>query len=473
MNNVKSDCRELHPNRLSTTDDTGKRIYLHQKDVKGFFRTRRTIFYWFLIIIYLIIPWIEFENNPLIYLDLPTRQFIFFGNVFFGHDAPYLFFIFIAFALVIGLVTAIWGRIWCGWACPQTVFIDAIYRKIELLIEGDHRLREKLENANWNFEKIIKRTVKWFLYILVSLVLSNTFLAYFTGAEKLLKMMMSSPTENWISFLVMLTTFLIFLFNFAWFREQFCIIACPYGRFQSVFMDEHSLSVSYDHKRGEPRRGVDQEKEGDCVNCFECVKVCPTGIDIRRGTQLECIACTACIDACDRIMERVKRPQGLIRYESEIIFEGKEVQHLRLRTILYSLLLFLVLISFIISLNNRNDISAVFIRSRMPYQDIIINSKRFIINHFRVAITNQSDFAQKIWFSSDLYKNTKQMEFITPIIPFELNPLAKKEAILFIKFPFDILELGTANINVLIKTGDVEDNSKVQQTQEVKLVGPF
>lgn len=339
MKPSKLKSRELPEERLATTDEKGKRVYLYPDDIKqGHYRNLRVKLRAFLVIFFLFLPWIKIQGHQAVLLDIPHRRFAILGLTFWAHDAPIFLFVLGILAFGIFLVTALLGRIWCGWACPQTVFIDGVFRRIERWIEGDSVERRKLDDGPWNENKVFKKILKWFLFLLVSLVITHSFLAYFVGTDELLVMIRRPPLENITSFLVMAASTAVILFDFGWFREQFCVIVCPYGRFQSVLMDDDSWAVMYDEKRGEPRRGrvPEGKSEGDCVNCYRCVQVCPTGIDIRRGLQLECIACTACIDACDEVMDRLGKEQGLIRYDTLTQMSGKKVQWLRARTVIYA-----------------------------------------------------------------------------------------------------------------------------------------
>ena len=263
MNKDESDI-PIYETRLATTDENGNRVYIHPEDIKGKWKSRRDIFYWFLIFVYLFLPWIYVEKKQWILLNLPKREFHLFGNVFYGHDGPLLLFVILGFVILMAFITSIWGRVWCGWACPQTVFIDAIFRRIEKIVEGNSRKRKALEQAPWSLSKVLKRTLKWILFILVSLHIVHSFLGYFVGTHDLIEITLSSPEKNWTLFITMLTMTGIILFDFGWFKEQFCIIACPYGRFQSVVMDDASMIVAYDKKRGEPRRSkyISKESEG-------------------------------------------------------------------------------------------------------------------------------------------------------------------------------------------------------------------
>ena len=329
---------ELDHDRLTTTDEQGHRIFLHPEDVTGPWKNRRFLLYWFLIILYLVLPWVYINGKPALMLNIFKREFTFLGSTLYGVE-PILIFLVIASGLFfIAFITSLYGRVWCGWACPQTVFIQSIFLKIETLIEGSARVRRELDAAPMSFNKLFKRILKWSIFTLISLHIAHTFVGYFVGPRELFFITMHSPLEHFGLFTATMIISTIFLIDFGWFREQFCLIACPYGRMQSVMMDENSLVIAYDKKRGEPRRGsqgISKEAEGDCINCYNCVKVCPTGIDIRHGSQLECIACTNCIDACDEIMEKIKKPKGLIRYSSENELNGIKKNKFNIRSFIY------------------------------------------------------------------------------------------------------------------------------------------
>ncbi len=284
-------------------------------------------------------PWIQINGFPAVFLDVAARRFHLFGWTFVAQDMWLLFFLISGLGFTLFFVTALFGRIWCGWACPQTVFLDHVYRRIERWIEGDAVKRRALEAAPISAEKIFKRGVKHALYIIVSLTITHLFLAYFVSLKELWAMMHDAPLEHWSAFAFVVVFAGALYFNFAWFREQLCIVICPYGRLQSAMIDDDSMVIGYDSKRGEPRGKLNSADTGDCVDCNRCVQVCPTGIDIRQGLQMECIGCTACIDACDDVMTRIHKPKGLIRYDSQNHFAGKVTHLLRPRTILYTILL--------------------------------------------------------------------------------------------------------------------------------------
>ena len=346
-----------HPTRDSVTTirADGSRPFLYPADTHGRFTTARRYSALFLIAFYLSLPWIKINGYPAVFLDVAARRFHLFGLTLAAQDAWLLFFVITGFGFSLFFITALLGRIWCGWACPQTVFLDHVYRRIERWVDGDAVARRNLAAAPPSATKTLRRIAKHTLYILVSAVITHLFLAYFVSLPEVWSMISAAPVEHWSAFAFIAIATGILYFNFAWFREQLCIVICPYGRLQSVLIDDHSLVIGYDAARGEPRGklhasplssssaglpAVGSAKAGDCIDCNRCVNVCPTGIDIRQGLQLECIGCTACIDACDDVMARLHRPRGLIRYDSQTAFAGRRTRWLRPRTALYGLLLF-------------------------------------------------------------------------------------------------------------------------------------
>lgn len=461
----------VHAERLATLDEHGNRKYVHPEEVKGKWRNRRTAVYYALVAIYFILPWIHYSGKQIILLDIAEREFTFFGTTFFSHDGPLVFFLFLSSILAFGFITAKWGRIWCGWACPQTVFIDLVYRRIEKIIEGNARARKRLETQKLNFDKVAKKVFKWFMFLLVSIHLSHTFLGYFVGTRKLFLVTINSPSENWTLFIIMWSVTALFIFDFGWFREQFCIVACPYGRIQSVIMDETSLVVAYDKDRGEPRRTtVPADQEGDCISCDHCVKVCPTGIDIRKGTQLECISCTQCIDACDEIMTKMQRPLGLIRYDSLSNMEGKKTGFFRPRPMIYAGALIITLIAFGYALNKRNSISLQFMRgSKSAYQEINRDDgTQEIVNHYRVSVYYNGEKDHKLYIKTVEDFKPEELKIVSQKMPFIVTPSKRQTVDIFFRFQKSILDHGRRTIKL-----EVKSDQEVLQQEEVKLVGPF
>jgi cytochrome c oxidase accessory protein FixG len=383
--------QKYDPSKLTSINEFGEKVHIIPAEVRGFFRRWRNIVQAILLFIFLLLPWTKMGGIQTILLDIPKREFTLFGTVFYATDTPLL--VLIAFILVFGLafITSVWGRIWCGWACPQTVFIDLVFRRIEILVEGDYIKRRRMRDGPPSFEKFWRGSLKWTLFFLVSSIIAHSFAAYFVGAEALIQMIQTSPAENMTTFWVILFFTAVTLFDFAWFREQFCVIMCPYGRIQSLLIDKSSLTVAYDVGRGEPRRGMvpPGQTQGDCVACNRCVQVCPTGIDIRNGLQMECIACTACIDACDEIMTKVKKPTGLIRYKT---LEGDHVKFWKPRTLVYLVVILGCFAALTTRLALRSNTDFSLLRAvETPFTELTEpDGQKLVMNHFRLHVHNQS-----------------------------------------------------------------------------------
>ncbi|HAH54203.1 MAG TPA: cytochrome c oxidase accessory protein CcoG [Flavobacterium sp.] len=362
---------EAFRDTIATIDEEGHRKFIFPKKPSGKFYDYRKWVSYFLLIILVANPFLKINGNQFMMFNVLERRFNIFGFPFWPQDF-YLFVI----SMIIGVVfvilfTVIFGRIFCGWICPQTIFLEMVFRRIEYWIEGDRGAQIRLAKQEWDGEKIRKKAIKWFIFLIISFFIANIFLAYLISSDELLKMIYEGP-ENHVSTLISLFIFTgVFYFIFAWFREQVCIIACPYGRLQGVLLDNKSINVAYDFVRGEKQTGrakfnkqEDREAsgKGDCIDCKQCVHVCPTGIDIRNGTQLECVNCTACIDECDSIMESVGLPKGLIRYASEDEIEKNAKFKFTTRMKGYSAVLFILIGVLAGLLFLRTDVEAVILR---------------------------------------------------------------------------------------------------------------
>lgn len=472
--------QELPEERLATLAEDGRRVKLYPADVTGHYRNIRKVFHEVLMLVFLVLPWIKINGYQAVLFDIPNRRFAIFGLTFWAHDAPMLFLVFAAIAIAVALVTAIWGRLWCGWACPETVFTESVYRRIERWVEGAHQKRRKLDQGPWDSNKIWRKSLKWFLFVVVTLVITHSFLAYFVGVDQLAEMIQSSPSKNPTAFSIMLFTSAVLLFAFGWFREQFCVIMCPYGRFQSLLMDEDSLAIVYDEKRGEPRRGEVPEGgvQGDCINCYKCVQACPTGVDIRRGVQMECIACTACIDACDFVMEQTKRPKGLIRYDTAKGLRSEANTHIRLRTVLYSSILILVLSVLGYVLADRPPIDITLLRAKgSPYQQASNDSgEPLVINHFRLAVSNYQFEPAKVYLTihqegKDTIKESAEIVMALKEVP--VNAGEDKKLDFFVRYPKSVLKNGVAHLNVLIHAQFENREKEYTRVESIEVVGPF
>lgn len=306
---------------ISTVDESGKRVWIYPKKPFGrYFNARKWLSY-VLLIFFFSAPFVHIKGQPLLMLNVFERKFVIFSFPFWPQDFYVFVLAMITLVIFIALFTVVYGRLFCGWICPQTIFMELVFRRIEYWIEGDANQQRKLDKQDWNGDKIFKKTIKHILFFTIAFIIGNTFMAYLVGREKWIEIVSHSPVEHMAGFLGVVVFSLAFYGVFAFLREQVCTTICPYGRLQSVLLDKDSIVIAYDWERGEPRGKIkkgapEQEQLGDCIDCDLCVQVCPTGIDIRNGTQLECVNCTACIDACDQVMEKIDRPLGLIRYAS-------------------------------------------------------------------------------------------------------------------------------------------------------------
>jgi cytochrome c oxidase accessory protein FixG len=469
--------QELPEDRLATMNEEGKRVYLFPADVEGKYHRRRRVVHALLVALFLLLPWIRINGYQSILLDIAHRRFVIFGLAFWAHDAPMLVFVFGAVLIGISLLTAVKGRLWCGWGCPETVFVEFVYRQIERWIEGNAVQRKRLADAPISLKKLAIKGFKWSVFLAITLIITHSFLAYFIGVETLGHWIRRPPAEHPTAFSVMAFTTAVLLFSFGWFREQFCIIMCPYGRFQSVLMDENSLAVIYDEKRGEPRRGPDVPKaeQGDCISCYRCVQVCPTGVDIRRGVQMECVACTACIDACDEVMLHQHKEPGLISYTTLNELDGKKTKNIRTRVVLLSTALVAIVSAMSFVLITRDPVkTTVFNAKNVPF--IVLDKNKqdsMIANQFFLVSSNytfeDADIQLKV-LDPDLSDKVKL------IIPTgELSVRAGKE----IKNPFlvefhkELLKQGRARLTLQL-TKKAQDGKWVRVvTQEIPLAGPY
>ncbi len=461
------------PSSLSTIDTTGKRLWIYPSDSAGRYRTRRSWISGFLLLVFLLLPWVRIHGSQAVLLDVSTGKLSLFGLRFWSHDAPMLLFVAGGGVILLAFITAVWGRIWCGWACPQTVFVDLVFRRIERWIEGDAYRRRQMDQADWSSEKILKKTLKWTLYLLISLLLSHSFLAYFTGTEALASMMSRAPSQNSNCFLAMIGMTGAVLLMFGWLREQFCTLICPYGRFQSVLMDEKSLAVTYDSERGEPRRGtsLNPGSHGDCINCLRCVQVCPTGIDIRNGLQLECIGCTACIDACDAVMRKIGKPTGLIRLKSDRRADWSGLA----RPAAYLLMLSALVGGLSWRLIHREPVDVALIRKTGAPYEIVIRPgyKNEIVNSFKLDLLNQTFEPLLLSLGDPMKLNALGTQLVAPALPLQLQPGEARRVDLFVRFPLSQIQDGKGKIFLEIFSQSKRSSQSIASHKEVSLVGPL
>ncbi|GIW99149.1 MAG: cytochrome c oxidase accessory protein CcoG [Pirellulaceae bacterium] len=468
---------------LSTLDRDGKRRWLYPRLAKGRWWRRRRALAYVLMVIFVIVPYLKVDGRPVLRLDIAARQFTVWGETFLPTDTLLLALLILSVFVTIVLFTAVTGRVWCGWACPQTVYMEFLFRPLDRLFEGTvgkggtpkRELSLPLQAA------------RLLVYVLLNMFLAHTFLAYFVGPEKLALWIRSSPWEHPLGFLVMITTTGLLTYDFYFFREQTCLIACPYGRFQSVMLDRHSLIVAYDHTRGEPRaKGRHKNRHswllsqrtspettsgapalpviGDCVDCYQCVRVCPTGIDIRDGLQMECINCTQCIDACDEVMHRVGLPPGLIRYSSQSALEGGRPRWLRARTLIYPLILIALLTGFGFSLSTRRGLDVRVVRGKgAPFVNY---QPGRVLNNFYVRIVSRTH-ATRRYDLAILRPADARLEIVEPEL-LEVPPADSVLAPIRIDFPTWIT-FGDGQETVELRVSDDVGN---ERTVNFRLVGP-
>lgn len=442
--------KEEFRDSLSTVDEKGKRIWIYPKMPSGIFHNRRIILSIILLSFLFLAPHIKINGEPIILLNILERKFVFFGQVFWPQDLYIFAFTTILIIVFIILFTVIFGRIFCGWVCPQTIFMEMVFRKIEYWIEGDWKHQKRLNEQPWNGEKIFKKTAKHTLFIVISFAIAHTFLAYIIGAEALWEIQ-TSPLDNHLGgFIAMIVFTGLFYGVFSFLREQVCTTICPYGRLQGVLLDKNSIVVAYDHKRGENRakfrKNEDRAEQGkgDCIDCNQCVHVCPTGIDIRNGTQLECVNCTACIDACDHVMEATGKPKGLIRYASENNIEGGKKFQWNTRTIAYTALLGLLLVIWGLLIGTRSNFDATIIKQRgTTYQTL---EGGMLSNIYEINLTNKTKDSYEISIALDGVDG--EISLATPNL--ELGPEARVKERFVVKLHHSELKRGQRRFHIIV-----------------------
>lgn len=386
---------ESYRDSISTVDKRGRRVWLYPKKGQGRFTRRRRLVGYALLALLFAGPFLRIGGRPVLLIDILERRFVLFGQVFWPQD--FLLFVlgFIAFIVFIALFTVAFGRLFCGWACPQTVFMEQVFRQIEYAIEGDWKQQQALDKAPWTAGKAGRKVLKHALFFGISFLIGNTFLAYLIGSEELLRIVREPASAHTGGLIAMCVFSGVFYANFAFFREQACTTVCPYGRLQGVLLDRKSVVIAYDHVRGDPRgrfrKGEDRAAagKGDCIDCRACVHVCPTGIDIRNGTQLECVNCTACIDACDHMMVSVGLPKGLVRYASEAGIADKQPFRVDLRMKAYAAVLVLIVGVLVTLIALRTDTDSTVLRTPgLLFQE---RSDGRISNLYTIKTKNKTD----------------------------------------------------------------------------------
>ncbi len=458
---------ETFRDHLATMDNDGKRLWIFPKKPKGKLTNYRSLVSYVLLIVLISGPFLKISGQPLLLFDILQRRFIIFGQVFWPQDF-FLFVIGMSTSVVfIILFTVVFGRIFCGWICPQTIFMEGVFRKVEYWIEGDYMSQKKLDKQPWNREKIVKKTSKQIIFVLISVVIMHTFMAYLVGIEKMWKMVAEGPGENAVGFSAMIVLTGLFYGVFSRLREQVCTTICPYGRLQGVLLDRQSIVVAYDKERGENRsklrKGEDREAvgKGDCIDCNQCVYVCPTGIDIRNGTQLECVNCTACIDACDSIMDRIGKPKGLVRYASEQNVADKTPFAFTGRMKAYSAVLVILLGVLTSLLILRSDFETTILRT----PGILFQEREdgMITNLYQLKMVNKTNIAMDIYLKLLEPKGT--IEFVGNEIQLEEQGIG--EGAFFVAIKPGLLEKMSSEISI-----GVFAEGTLVETVQTKFLGP-
>ncbi|MBK7873215.1 MAG: cytochrome c oxidase accessory protein CcoG [Saprospiraceae bacterium] len=412
--------QEAFRDKIATVDEKGKRIWIYPKKPKGRFTNWRTWLSWVLLAFLFGVPFIKVNGEPLLLFNVLERKFILFGIQFMPQDFHLFVLAMLTFMVFIILFTVVYGRLFCGWVCPQTIFMEMVFRKIEYWIEGDANAQRRLNAAPWTSEKLLKKGLKQAIFFAIAVLVSNTFLAYIIGIDQVIKIATEPISLHLGGFIAMILFSFAFYFVFSYLREQVCTTICPYGRLQGVLLDKNSIVIAYDFIRGEPRGKIQKNKKkdpisaiqknvatsatdtaietsengisfqelGDCIDCKLCVQVCPTGIDIREGTQLECVNCTACIDACDEVMDKIDRPRGLIRYDSYNGIIEKRKKLFTPRVIGYTAVLTVLLIVNVVLLTSRHPVEALMLRTPGKlYQEV---DETYISNLYNYEVINKT-----------------------------------------------------------------------------------
>lgn len=455
---------------MPTLNQDGSRHWIRPKPSHGRWWERRRIVAYALMLVFFAVPHLRVGGQPLFLMDLPHRTFILMGYTFLPTDTLLLMLVMASGVVGIFLITALFGRAWCGWACPQTVYLEFLFRPIGRWFDGGYTGSRNLDKKHKFF--VPRRIAKYITFFLMALFVSNTLLAFFIGTDNLYRWMLSPPSEHPTAFfLVSLFTGIVW-FNFTYFREQTCLIVCPYGRWQAALIDRQSVIVAYDEKRGEPRmlgttnRPADA---GDCIACGSCVQTCPTGIDIRNGLQMECVHCTQCIDACDDVMVRVGKPKGLIRYSSQDAMAGMPRKLLRMRTVLYPAILVVMVGGLLVALITKDTADVTLLRGiGAPFAE---EADGRIANQIRIKIANrghdEAEYSIAVSGLTEAGLLSREIVVVAPENPMKIAGGETRSTSMFIVVPRRVFVHGERDITLT-----VSDGKSVMQQLSWRLLGP-
>lgn len=451
---------------MYTINSDGSRNFLHPADVKGRWQVRKNLIWAVLLVVYLGLPFVKIGGHPAVLFDIGGRSAFLFGSTFTNQDFHLMFFLLLGFGLTLFVITSLYGRVWCGFACPQTVFMEGVFRRIERWLEGPRGRRIQRNLGPMTGDKFVRKLAKHAAFIALCWVFAHAFVAYFMPLENLLAAVRSGPSGHMAAFIWGMAWTGVLYFNYAWFREQTCLIICPYGRLQSTLIDPETIIIGYDEQRGEPRGHLKDEDTGDCIDCLKCVNVCPTGIDIRNGLQMECVGCSNCVDACDEVMARIGKPSGLIRYDSQSGFGGKPHKILRGRLLVYLIAFAVGLSVFAWRAGERTFFQASSLRSQgLPYTI----TEDGVRNLYTLFVQNKSDQARVFNVTSGDGPELlgAQAEFLIPQARVELPALGEARMPLFVTLPRDAYS-EPVDFNLAV----VDSATGTVQTVTVRFRGP-
>ena len=468
MEEFNTQSEENFRDKISTVDHKGKRKWMYVFQPKGKLYNLRTYFSIVYLVLLFGLPFFKWNGNPLFLFNITQSKFIFFGQVFLPQDFILFGIGMLVFLLFVVVFTLIFGRVFCGWACPQTIFLEMVFRKIEYWIEGPANKQQTADAKEWTSEMYIRKTIKHVVFFTLSFIIANTFLSYIIGLDELMKIIKEPISMHVLGFTMLMIFTFLFYAVYAFVREISCIVICPYGRLQGVLLDRNSIVVIYDYLRGEPRgkkrkAAVVEEKKGDCIDCNMCVNVCPTGIDIRNGTQLECVNCTACIDACNMMMKNVGREENLIRYGSENDISTGVKPKLTYRIKMYSTVLVILLGILISLLVTRSMFDSTILR--VAGQILQENTDGTISNLYKIKVVSKSGFTEP--YHLELSNKNAKIEYVGKKLD-SLKSGVESEETFFIKLPKELITKRKENFEIFVKSGD-----KVIQTKKITFIGEY